>query len=157
MRGDDDADADSPAIWPFHWLTTLPGALPPNLISATQFPLLFAYISRFDAAVKAAGATKAPKLSGPDVLALIAGTPELQAEEEGAGEWDAESGFGRGEEVRIWPVDSGVRHKDRGRLVRLDAEEVVVERQLGEGGKGNIRIHAPRHGFRVGRVEGANL
>lgn len=148
------------AVWPFHWLTTLPGALPPSLISATQFPKLFAYIDRFNQAVKAAAANKAPKISGPEVLSLISSAPALAASDVGVWSEEAEgvrSGLKQGDEVRLWPIDSGVKHKDYGTLVKLDGQEVVIERDLGEGGKGRIRIHAPRHGFRVSKLEGVKL
>ncbi|PBP19658.1 glutathione S-transferase, partial [Diplocarpon rosae] len=34
-------------VWLFHWLTTLHGALPPDLISPIHFPKVFSWISRF--------------------------------------------------------------------------------------------------------------
>src|SRR3954470_19798735 len=52
--------ADIESIWPFHWLQDMK-ALPPNLISAQQFPRVFAWITRFKQAVSSAKAS-VPKL-----------------------------------------------------------------------------------------------
>lgn len=60
------------------------------------------------------------------------------------------SGLQKGDEVEVWPTDSGSNHRDRGRLVKLDGGEIVVQGRTG-GGK-TVRIHAPRHGFRVRKV-----
>lgn len=51
----------------------------------------------------------------------------------------------------MFPTDSGVNHKDKGVLVGLGKGEVTVEKRI-EGRA--IRVHAPRHGFRVRRVDG---
>ncbi|KAK2069640.1 hypothetical protein P8C59_004197 [Phyllachora maydis] len=46
--------ADIEAVWPFHWLVGLPGALDSQVVSAERLPRVFAWIDRFDRAVKAA-------------------------------------------------------------------------------------------------------
>jgi hypothetical protein len=53
-----------------------------------------------------------------------------------------------GDLVQLWPTDSGFRHKDQGHLVKLTKDEVVLAIQTRSGGK-EIRVHAPRWGFRV--------
>ena len=55
--------------------------------------------------------------------------------------------------MEVWPTDTGSRHRDRGRLVGLTRSEVVLEVQSKVGGK-VVRIHAPRHGFKVQPVGG---
>ena len=45
-----------------------------------------------------------------------------------------------------WPTDSGSRHKDVGKLVRINSKEVAIETIAGNA---VVRVHAPRHGFRV--------
>jgi hypothetical protein len=147
------------ATWPFHWLTTLNGSLPDDLISAKQFPRLFSYLSRFDDAVKTARVSnKRKSLSGEQVLSLISSS--ASSFEGDSGIWDGEkavnSGLKEGIEVQIWPIETGFRHKDRGVLVKLDGNEVVIERSL-EKGEGKIRIHAPRHGFRISKIDEAKL
>jgi len=147
-----------PAIWPFHWLTTLPNALPSNLISPSHFPLLFAYISRFDIAIKSARQSNLPRsLKGPEVLSLFKtiGFNSNEAAKNMLVDADDPSGLKKGDEVEVSPSDFGFSRKDRGKLLRLDGSEIVIEGRMDGGGE--VRIHAPRHGFRVRMVKEARL
>lgn len=146
------------AIRPFHWLTNMPGALSPVLISPTQFPETFNWISRFDQLVKTAQNTLPPitRLNGPDASKRILSSDYVDSKlATGSvpgvkmGEADP-SGLKPGEEVSLSPTDTGVNHKDVGKLVWLDGEEIVLEKKSEEGV--TIRIHAPRHGFKVVRA-----
>lgn len=65
------------------------------------------------------------------------------------------TGLKIGEDIQVWPIDSGFGSKDRGKLVRLDGEEVVIEKVNAKGTV--VRVHAPRHGFRVRAVDNAKL
>ena len=68
-------------------------------------------------------------------------------------------GLNKGQDVESWPIDSGSRHHDRGRLVSLTPREVVLASQSKVGGK-EVRIHHPRWNYRiraVSAVGGANL
>jgi len=151
LGGDKPGMADIEAIWPFHWLTTLKGALPPNLISATQFPKAFAWISRFDATARAAAKTaRKPKtVKGDEALGIM--RKGGFAEENIDVDESDPSGLKAGEWVEVWPTDSGSRHRDQGSLVGLSGREIVVE--TGDGEVEGVRVHAPRHGFRVRRVD----
>ena len=60
-------------------------------------------------------------------------------------------GLQKGEEVEVWPTDSGMRHRDRGMLVGLTGREVVLMVRSEVGGK-EVRIHAPRTNFRIQRT-----
>jgi len=135
------------AAWLFSWLKGLKGALQPAYISSQQFPKTFAWIERFDAVVLAAMKKNGPaqKISGAEAVQAV-GNGEW-AEEEASVDDDDPSGLRKGEMVEVWPIDSGFSRKDRGRLVGLSTKEVVVEGQTEEGGE--VRVHAPRHGFRV--------
>lgn len=99
-------------------------------------------------------------LTGPQVLSLLSSYPKSTESNE-LGVWNAEEFVGsdlkKGDEIELWPVETGFRHKDRGVLVQLDGREMVLERDLGEGGNGKIRIHAPRHGFRAKKLAEAKL
>jgi hypothetical protein len=48
--------------------------------------------------------------------------------------------------VIVWPTDSGSRHKDVGKLVSINSKELVIETIVGDT---LVRVHAPRHRFRV--------
>lgn len=139
------------AIWPFHWLLSMKTALPPTLVSPKTHPLTHAWIARFNSALSAAKAS-APKpttLSGPDAVAQIL-KAEYAEPEAGVDEGDP-AGLRRGMEVESWPIDSGSRHRDRGRLVGLTRGECVLQ-------GGEVRVHHPRWNFRVREVkEGARL
>ncbi|CZS87864.1 uncharacterized protein RCO7_00846 [Rhynchosporium graminicola] len=147
--------ADIEAVWPFHWLNGLEGALPPPLISATQYPKVFAWISRFDASTRAAAKQlgKPKTIKGEEAISITQ-TGGFAEEVLIVDELDP-SGLKRGEWVEVWPTDSGSRHRDQGHLVGLSGKEIVVAT---EGGKvEGVRIHTPRQGFRVRRLDGGKL
>jgi len=53
-----------------------------------------------------------------------------------------------GEEVMVWPIDSGMNDRDQGILCALTSNEVVIDvKTLLEGR--SVRVHYPRHNFRV--------
>lgn len=119
---------------------------------------MFAWINRFDKAIKTAGASvpKPVTLNGVEAVRHV-----VQAEfSEAEGEVDGNDPLGlkKGQDVESWPIDSGFRHHDRGRLVSLTATEVVLAAQSKVGGK-EVRIHHPRWNFRTRAVsgEGAKL
>ncbi|KAF7906921.1 hypothetical protein EAE99_011988 [Botrytis elliptica] len=144
--------ADIEAVWPFHWLTTLPGALPADYISAQQFPQSFAWIARFDHATRLA-ARKLPRptvLSGAEVLEKVSASDFVEKDE--CVDTQDPTGLHRGQEVEVWPIDTGMNNRDRGILVGLSTKEIVVESRTREGVK--VKIHTPRYGFRIRGVGG---
>ena len=146
------------AVWPFHWLIGLKGALPPSLISKEKFPKVYAWVDRFSKAVSTAksSAPKPTTLKGSEAVKYI-----VQAEYyEPEGDVDGSDPLGleSGQDVESWPIDSGSRHHDRGRLVSLTSKEVVLASQSKVDGK-EVRIHHPRWNFRIRAVKagGAKL
>ncbi|KAI9788740.1 MAG: hypothetical protein M1816_006597 [Peltula sp. TS41687] len=145
--------ADILAVKPYQWLSSLPGALPPDHISEKRFPRVYAWVKRFEDAVKAArsSAPKPVTLKGADAIQQITGAdfvePEISVDA------DDPLGLKAGENVELWPSDTGVNHRDQGRLVGLSTDEVVLECQIKVAEK-TIRIHAPRRGFRIRRTDG---
>ncbi|KFY63503.1 hypothetical protein V497_01985, partial [Pseudogymnoascus sp. VKM F-4516 (FW-969)] len=137
---------DIEAVWPLHWVIGMPGAIPAEVASAESFPKVFAWVKRFDGAVGAARkkSGKAKALKGFEAAEKIFGS-EWAEQVKGVDERDP-VGLKTGQEVIVHPTDSGVTHKDRGTLVGLDGEEIVIEVKTE---KGTVRVHAPRHGFRV--------
>lgn len=121
----------------------LKGALDPEIISATHFPKVFAWIDRFNAAL-AAAKKKAPKPTS------LKGDAAAKRVLEGKFA-DADMGINasdplklrKNQLVEVWPTDSGVRHRDRGQLIGLNDDEVVIAIDTG------VRLHFPRTGFRV--------
>lgn len=140
------------AVWAFHFFKRLEVAFPTSYISASHFPKTFAWMERFDAAALSAIRShgESETVSGPEAVKRI--ESEGFAEEEASVDEGDPSGLRKGEMVEVWPIDSGSSHKERGALVGLSTGEVVVQGRM-EGGK-EVRVHCPRHGFRVIGVEG---
>lgn len=147
--------ADVESIWPFHWLTTMPGAFedgqsPEPALSPAQFPRLFAWIERFNGALKAVKATTVKKrVDGAAAAEAIWAAPASDSQEgvDGNDPVARAAGLKVGQSSVVWPIDTGTLHKDVGRLVRLTGDEVVLE-VAAESGK-TVFLHAPRHMFRV--------
>ena len=142
--------ADIHAVWPFHWMTGMKGALPEDIISAKTYPKVFAYIQRFNNAVRAAkeNLPKPTRIKGQEAVDFIMhakypeGDQRLYIDDHDP----VGANLKLGQVVGSWPIDSGFKHKDVGKLVKLDKEEIVLEVE-GQGGK--LRLHHPRWNFRV--------
>ncbi|KAK2019318.1 glutathione S-transferase [Colletotrichum eremochloae] len=154
LKTDGPGLADIEAVWLPHWLTGIPGALPKEQISPERFPKVFAWIGRFQKAVSAAkkAAPRVATVSGDEAACIVASSPynEAAGRVDAADALVAAEGFAAGDEVILWPTDTGASHKDTGKLVGLDGDEVVIEVQ---GPKGPARVHAPRHGFRIEKLD----
>ncbi|KAL9070969.1 MAG: hypothetical protein Q9157_005630 [Trypethelium eluteriae] len=150
---------DIEAVWPFDWLAQMDGALPADVISARLFPSTYAWLERFRGAVREA-AEAAEKRSAQGGASMQVKGEEawrhiVQSEfAEAKPEFDEDdpTGLTEGAEVQLWPTDSGFTNKDQGTLVGLTKEEVVISMQTKQGGE-EIRIHAPRWGFRIREVD----
>jgi hypothetical protein len=57
-----------------------------------------------------------------------------------------------GDEVEVWPIDTGFRHRDRGLLVGINEEEIVLQLRSGLIDQG-VRLHCPRTNFRIRAVK----
>lgn len=145
--------ADIQAIWPLHWISGIPGALPADVISADAFPKTYSWIARFQQAVSAAkrSSERPEAISGEQAKEII----ESSEYNEPTGVVDdacpivKNEGLKAGDDVLIFPTDSGRSGKDSGTLVSLDARQTVIEVE----GRTKTRLHAPREGFRVVRQD----
>ncbi|OTA00058.1 hypothetical protein A9Z42_0035720 [Trichoderma parareesei] len=149
--------ADIEAVWVFHWLSGIPGALPKEMFSAEKFPRVYSWIKRFQEAVTfAKKRLEKPKtLNGEEAARVIEGS-SWNEEDEGSVDGDdpvvVAEGLEKGTLVTISPTDTGRAHKDVGKLVRLDKDEVVIEVKTAKGE--SVRVHAPRHGYKVRKYDG---
>jgi len=62
-------------------------------------------------------------------------------------------GLKRGQIVSISPVDFGFTHEDRGVVVGLTKDEVVIEVEVPGGKDGKLRLHYPRINFKIKPAE----
>lgn len=147
--------ADIEAVWPLHWLAGLPGALPKDKFSVKVYPKVYAWIQRFENAVQVARKKqgKPQRLSGEEAAKLI--TQSSYHEKEGSvdsADFDvAALGLSKGNTISVGPTDFGSARKDVGNLVSIDSEQVVYDTKA-EGS--SVRVHAPRHGFKIRKGEG---
>lgn len=123
------------------------GALPPDQISADQYPKVFAWINRFQTTISAAAKSlgKPKTIKGAEAAASI-GSSEF-AEQIGVVDPNDPSGLKKGQNVEVWPIDTGFGNKEKGQLLALSISEIVIEAKTQDGKV--VRVHTPRHGFRV--------
>jgi glutathione S-transferase len=144
------------AIWPFHWLADLPGALPKSVISPIQYPKVFGWIERFRTALAQAKASapKQVKVTGEEVVKYM----QTAKFAESVGEVAANDPLGLkpGDEIEVFPIESGFQNRDRGTLLTLTPNEVVVGKKMNVGGS-PIRVHYQRWGFRIVKIPDSKL
>lgn len=144
LGGDRPTLADIQAIWVAHWLNTLPGALPEDIISAKAYPKVYAWLQRFDAAVLTAKkkAARPVVLKSNEAAERVLGG-QLLTTTAGIDSADPQKELLVGTEVEVGPTDSGRRHKDTGKLLGLSLHEIVIKLSNG------VRLHTPRTSFSV--------
>lgn len=148
--------ADIEAVWLIRWLNQIPGALPDTLRAA--HPKTFAWVGRFDQALaaRAAAVGKPASVDGAEAARMIvaAGFAE-EGEVDESEAYVQAAGLKKGDRVKLFPTDYGFTHKDEGSLVAATDKQIVIETQ---GVAGSVRLHAPRHGFKVQKSdEGAKM
>lgn len=154
LKTDTPSLADIEAVWPLHWLTGMPGALPKEMFSAAKYPKVYAWIQRFQETVSAMEKKlgKPRKLSGEEAAKLI-GNGQFHDADKGVDGADPVVEFQQlknGDKIMLWPVDTGSAHKEVGTLIGVDQEETVIE--VLQSDQTAVRVHAPRHGYRFRKV-----
>ena len=134
----------------------LRGALPTGIISEKQYPKVYAWISRFRAAIKLARARnpKPVKVTGTDAAAYIAASPLRSGvghDEKQRFDRDDPLGLNDNAAIEVWPLDTGSSHHDRGRLVALNKREVIFAVPLKDAPT-EAHVHVPRWNYRVKEI-----
>lgn len=136
------------ACWILDWLFQLPNAYDDVFFNKTKYPKTIEWRERYNAAIAKAkeDAPTPPELEGKDAVAKIlksplTASPMVQADPIGMKE---------GEDVIMYPIDTGYNSKDSGKLVGLTAHEAVVSTK-DKSGEHEIRIHYPRWNFEIER------
>lgn len=151
--------ADIEAVWPFIWLKGLPGALPADVIGPARYPKVFAWIERFGKVTAAKGKAngKPREVAGEEAAKIITGSGFAEEQLGGVDETEIvvkAQGLKAGDDVRVWPSDYGSKHKDAGKLVAITSKQIVIETQ---GAAGKVRLHTPRHGFKIAKANQGKL
>lgn len=136
---------DIEAVWFIHWLKHIPDSLKEECISAQKFPKTWAYVERFDDAInKAEAAVDKPVTLSDDEAVKAVLQLDLDSSVKEEVDVDDPTGLQKGDDVEMWPVDSGFRNKEQGTLVKLSPDEAIVKKTV--QGK-DVRTHCPRWGF----------
>lgn len=144
--------ADIHTIWPFDWVIgesmEMGEHLDPDVISDTHFPRVYAWVKRFREAIgKAQHESETPNIiSSEDMIETILASDHWEKEST-VDELDPLK-LRKNQMVEVYPMDTGFNHHDRGRLVSLCQNEVVIESKVKDG-NGHLRLHFPRHNFKI--------
>lgn len=134
--------ADVEGSWVFTWLFSMEGALPMSEFGEKVYPRVHAWVGRFNGEVKRR--SKKPVTVKGDVAREFI----LGAKVKGQGvDGRDPTGLKKGHVVTVYPLDSGSKNKDTGKLVTLTSEEVAIEVENSEGKK--VVLHTPRWNFRI--------
>jgi hypothetical protein len=136
-------------------MTAMDRALPEHVISREMFPKVYAYVDRFNKTTQEA-AKQGPKptsLKGEEAAKRVLNA-DYADKDIGVSSSDA-LGLKYGQEVDVWASDMalGFKHRDTGKLIGLNDDEVVISVKTGAGE--DIRLHCPRPGFRVAPASGS--
>lgn len=161
MGGPHPTLVDVHGIWTFHWAITKELGLwdaleKDDVVNEQQFPRTFAYVDRFAKALttKQKDNGEPKRLSDEETLRMIFDSDFF--EPEGIVDERDPLKLKKGQMVEIWPVESGFNHHDKGELLSIGVNEVVIasKPQLGDG---LLRIHYPRTNIRISPVAGSKL
>jgi len=152
--------ADIHAIWTFDW-TLQPRMhmyeyLEKEVINERLYPKTFAWVDRFRRFI----AERQRAQSMPQVLSSDETIDRILKsgffESEGTVDALDPLRLKKGQLVEIWPIESGFTRHDRGELVSIGVNEVVIACKP-NAGQGQVRIHFPRTNFRIQPVAEARL
>lgn len=147
LGGEAPSLADIETTWVITWLLSMKGALPKEMFGKEQYPKVFAWVERFNAEVKKN--TKKPMtIKGEQAKDFVL---KAQKSSQLICETDP-TGLAKGDSVTVFPLDSGSKNRDTGKLVTLTAHEIAVE--IVKDGK-SVILHTPRWGFRIEKASGS--
>lgn len=108
---------------------------------------MYKWIGRFHDAIKAAkaAAPTVTKLKGEEAAKLTL-SAEFAEPEGKVNSADMQRSLYKGDHVEVFPIDSGFAHQEKGILLGLTGDEIVI------GLENGLRLHTPRIGFRVRQI-----
>ncbi len=150
--------ADIHAIWTFDWILQeyMLEYLEKDTISEELFPKTFAYVHRFRKAI----ANKQKQNGLPERLSADQAIERIMSsdffEPEGTIDRGDPLGLKMGQQVEVWPIESGFSHHDRGGVVSIGVKEIVISRTPNKGDE-RLRLHFPRVNFRIQPVGSSKI
>ncbi len=141
--------ADIHAIWTFDW-TLQPQMnmyefLEKDVINDRLYPKTFAWVDRFRKFVAEKQQAFAV-LSSEEAVDKILKSDFYEVE--GTVDELDPLNLKPGQLVEVWPIDSGFTRHDKGELVSIGVNEVVIACKPRDG-QGKVRLHFPRVNFRI--------
>jgi len=135
-------------------MLSLPNAMPESFFSAERYPRTRAWLARYEKAVERAKqyAPQPTELEGPAAIEQALKSPLNTSTDTAGAELTVvqdPSGLKQGQEIEMYPIDTGSNRRDRGRLVHLTSAEVAISAKS-EKGDTDVRIHYPRWNFSIG-------
>lgn len=133
---------------------SLPNAMPETYFNEEHYPKTIAWRNRYRAAIENAKkeAPTPKELSGGDTIAKILDQDMFESKLEVV---EDPSGFKAGDELVVHPSDTGFTRPDRGKLIGLTKQEVVLQKVSQQGGK-EIHVHFPRWNFTIEKAAALN-
>lgn len=132
----------------FDWAAMIPGALPQDFTTSTEYHNARQYLQRYIATVAAAREQAGPDatLDGAEAIQLIKESGFTEPE---GSVVDTHAGISKGQKVAVFRTDDISGHKDVGALLSLSAQESVIV----VGQNAELRLHCPRMNFCITPVE----
>ena len=138
--------ADIHSAWIFDWMLSLEGSFPKEVISQKIYPKTFAWCQRYHSAIdEANNATSKPEeVDGAEALKRLE-----KASTKSSIQIDPNEPLGlkHGQDVKVYPIDTGTTGVQEGKLLGLDETEAVVGTKTKTGS--DLRVHLPRWNFSV--------
>ncbi|KIW04495.1 uncharacterized protein PV09_04252 [Verruconis gallopava] len=127
-----------------------------DLFTREQYPKVFAWLDRYKAFV----ASVHEKDGRAETIGIEETVRKVLSSKYAEPEGDVDAldplQLKKGQLVEMFPTDSGMNHHDKGELLSISADEVVVKSEV-PGGKGHLRIHYPRTNFSIKPLQEGKL
>ncbi|KAF2485122.1 hypothetical protein BDY17DRAFT_292973 [Neohortaea acidophila] len=148
--------ADLEGFWAIEWIIT--SLTPPrDIISEEIFPKVYSWHQRFSQALEEAKAAAPQPVTLESAVAVPAILGAAFTDKDLNIDGNDPTGLTNGAAVELFPIDGGgFTHQDVGRLVKLTKDEVGISVKA-EGDGTEVRLHAPRWGFKVQAVSESRL
>lgn len=121
--------------------------MPSSTFPKDDFPKTFAWFERYKAAIeKATSSAPKPQEMNDEEATKSIESSAFAEKDLGVDSKDPHA-LKAGEQVSMWPIDTGFEYRETGKLVTLNSQESAVMSKTNNGV--DVRIHHPRWQFRI--------